>query len=190
MTGIELDELARPRFALGTPWGEVDVVLAASGRHMAANAAAAIAAAVSVGVPAADAAAAVGTAELSASRMAVHRLASGGVLIDDAYNANPTSMRAALDALAAIPATRRLAVLGVMAELDDPAAGHRRIAEHAASLGIEIIAVGTDRYGPQPVDDPVAAVGPIGPGDAVVVKASLVGGLQAVAAQLLARGRA
>ena len=86
-----------------------------------------------------------------------------------------------------VPATRRIAVLGVMAELDDPAAGHRAIAEQAARLGIELIAVGTHRYGVAPVADPVAAVGRIGAGTAVVVKASLVGGLQAVAAELLAR---
>lgn len=185
--GLVLDELARPRFTLSTPWGAVDVAMAASGRHMAANAAAAVAAAASVGVPLEGAAAAIATAELSPSRMAVHRLPGGAVLIDDAYNANPTSMRAALDALAAIPAARRLAVLGVMAELDDPDLEHRRIAEYAAARGIEILAVGTDRYGRPPVDDPVAAVGEVGPGVAVVVKGSLVAGLQAVAAELRAR---
>ena len=52
------------------------------------------------------------------------RCASGATLINDAYNANPTSMRAALEALAAMQATRRIAVLGLMAELDDPVAAH------------------------------------------------------------------
>jgi UDP-N-acetylmuramoyl-tripeptide--D-alanyl-D-alanine ligase len=137
-------------------------------------------------VPLDGAVAAVAGAELSAGRMRVHQLPSGGVLVDDAYNANPTSMRASLDALAAIPAQRRLAVLGVMAELDDPEGGHREVAAHAATLGIELIAVGTDLYGVEPVADPVAAVGSIGPGTAVTVKASLVGGLQAVAAALVA----
>jgi UDP-N-acetylmuramoyl-tripeptide--D-alanyl-D-alanine ligase len=184
---IVLDDLAQPSFDVDSPWGTTSVHLAVSGRHMALNAAAALAAAGSLGVAIGAAAAALADTHLSPSRMAVHRLSSGGVLIDDAYNANPTSMAASLDALAAIPATRRIAVLGVMAELDDPAAGHRAIAEQAARLGIELIAVGTDRYGVTPVADPVAAVGRISAGTAVVVKASLVGGLQAVAAELLAR---
>ena len=79
--------------------------------------------------------------------MAVHRLPSGAVVIDDAYNANPTSMAAALDALVAIPASRRIAVVGLMAELDEPAAAHRSVADRAAEQGIELIAVGTDLYG-------------------------------------------
>ncbi len=60
-------------------------------------------------------------------RMEVTALASGATLINDAYNANPTSMRAALEALAAMTATRRVAVLGLMAELDDPVAAHDQI---------------------------------------------------------------
>ena len=52
-----------------------------------------------------------------------------------------------------------------MAELAEPAGGHREIAEHAADLGIELIAVGTDLYGVAPVDDAVAALGPLGGGD-------------------------
>ena len=57
-------------------------------------------------------------------RMQVDRAAAGGLVINDAYNANPTSMAAALDALAAVDADRRIAVLGMMAELDDPAPAH------------------------------------------------------------------
>ena len=78
--------------------------------------------------------------------------------INDAYNANPTSMRAALDALAAVDAERRVAVLGLMAELDDPAAGApRRRRRTPRELGIELIAVGTDLYGVAPVDDDAVA---------------------------------
>jgi len=186
LTAIALDDLARPTIRVATPWGDAAAQLAVSGRHMAQNAAAALAAAGALGVGIAEAAAALETAPMSASRMAVHRLRAGGVLVDDAYNANPTSTRASLQALAAIPAERRVAVLGVMAELDDPEAGHGEIAALAADLGIEVIAVGTDLYGGPPADDPVSAVGPIGAATAVVVKGSLVGNLQAVAAALLA----
>jgi UDP-N-acetylmuramyl pentapeptide synthase len=61
-------------------------------------------------------------------------------VLDDTYNANPTSMRAALEALAGVTAVRRIAVLGEMAELEDPVAGHREIAELARALGIELVA--------------------------------------------------
>lgn len=187
--GIErlvLDELARAAFRLRTPWGAVDLRLRASGRHMAGNAAASIATAGALGVDVAAAADAVSDAELSASRMAVHRLPSGAVLIDDAYNANPTSMAAAFDALVAMPASRRVAVVGVMAELDDPAAAHRAIAERAAELDIELVAVGTDLYGVEPCADVIAAVAPLRAGTAVLVKASRVAALDRVAATLLA----
>ncbi len=113
--------------------------------------------------------------------MAVHRLPSGAVVIDDAYNANPTSMAAALDALMAMPAGRRIAVVGLMAELDEPAEAHREVADRAAEHGIELIAVGTDLYGVEPTADPVAAVGALGSDVAVLVKASRVAGLDRVA---------
>ena len=118
----------------------------------------------------------------------LHGLQSGAVVIDDAYNANPTSRAAAFDALSAMPASRRVAVVGVMAELDDPAAAHRAIADRAADLGIEIVAVGTDLYGVEPCVDPVAAVAPLGPGTAVLVKASRVAALDRLAATLLTSG--
>jgi UDP-N-acetylmuramoyl-tripeptide--D-alanyl-D-alanine ligase len=183
---VTLDELARPTFRLRTPWGSTQVQLQVSGRHMVGNAAAAIAAAGVLGVDVAAAAANVAVAELSASRMAVHRLPSGAVVIDDAYNANPTSMVAALDALAAMPAVRRVAVLGVMAELDEAAAAHRAVADRLGEQGIELIAVGTDLYGVEPRSDPVAAVGRLCPGTVVLVKASRVAGLERVAAVLVA----
>jgi UDP-N-acetylmuramoyl-tripeptide--D-alanyl-D-alanine ligase len=182
---LTLDEMARPSFQVGTPWGTATVVLGVSGRHMAVNAAAAIAVAGALDVDVAAAVAALERAELSASRMAVQRLASGAVVIDDAYNANPTSMAAALDALAAIPASRRVAILGLMAELDDPDAAHRAIAERAARQGIELIAVGTDLYGLEPCADPVAAVAPLAGGTAVLIKASRVAALDRLAAALV-----
>jgi UDP-N-acetylmuramoyl-tripeptide--D-alanyl-D-alanine ligase len=122
--------------------------------------------------------------------MDLRRVASGATVLNDAYNANPVSMRAALDALAHVPASRRVAVLGTMAELgDESAAAHRDIAAIAAQHGIEVIAVDTDAYGVAPVDGvagALAALGPLGPGDAVLVKGSRVAGLEKLA-DLLAR---
>jgi UDP-N-acetylmuramoyl-tripeptide--D-alanyl-D-alanine ligase len=185
--GLELDGLARPTFVARTPWGAVTVTLAVSGAHMAANAAAALAVAGVLGVEVGDAADALGAAHLSPMRMQVVPTAAGGVVINDAYNANPTSMRAALDALQGVDAQRRIAVVGLMAELDDPDAAHREVAVYARALGIELIAVGTDRYGSEPLDpdDVAAVVGPVDSGTAVLVKASRAAGLEAVAAALI-----
>ena len=183
---VDLDDLARPSFRVRTPWGRTDVALRVSGRHMVGNAAAAIAAAGALGVDLASAAEAVGAADLSASRMALHTLPSGAVVIDDAYNANPASMAAALDALLAMPATRLVAIVGLMAELENPSEAHTAVATRAAEHGIELIAVGTDLYGVTPTDDPVAAVGALGRDTAVLVKGSRVAALDRVAAALLA----
>ena len=153
---------------------------------MAMNAAAALAVAGVVGVDIDAAATALSSAALSSMRMQLLTAFAGGLVINDAYNANPTSMVAALEALAAVDARRRVAVLGGMAELDEPDAGHHAVAARAAELGIELIAVGTDRYGVAPVseDEAVRAVGPIDTSTAVLVKASRAFGLERLAAHL------
>jgi UDP-N-acetylmuramoyl-tripeptide--D-alanyl-D-alanine ligase len=110
-------------------------------------------------------------------------------VIDDAYNASPVSVEAALRALAALPARRRIAVLGPMAELGPSEADdHRHIAGVASALGVEVITVGTSLYGIEPTDDPLSAVGPVGEGVAVLVKGSRVARLETVAAALAALG--
>jgi UDP-N-acetylmuramoyl-tripeptide--D-alanyl-D-alanine ligase len=152
---------------------------------MVTNAAAAAAVGLALDVALADIAAGLAEAQLSPWRMALEQTPSGALVLNDAYNANPTSMRAALDALVAIPAERRIAVLGVMAELHDPADAHGAIADHAAALGITIIAVGTDLYGVEPVEDPLAALGSVAGGDAVLVKGSRVAGLEQLARRLV-----
>lgn len=184
---LVLDDRARPRCTLRTPWGDTDLTLAVSGAHMATNAAAAIAVAGTLGVDPTAAAERLRTATLSAMRMEVRRAASGGLVVNDAYNANPSSMAAALSSLAAMRAARRVAVLGTMAELDDPDRAHRDVAALAAELGIELVAVGTDRYGVPPVaaDDVAAVVGPVVEGVAVLVKASRAAGLERVATALI-----
>ena len=181
---LELDSLARARFTLQTPWGTTRVELAVSGEHMAMNAAGAIAVAGALGVELDAAAAGLAEAGISGMRMAINELASGAVVVDDTYNANPTSMAAALDAVIAMEADRRFAVLGEMGELDDPGAGHREVARRAEALGVELIAVGTDLYGVRPTEHPIAALGDLGPGDVVLVKASRSAGLERIVAEL------
>ena len=183
---LTLDDLARARFTLSSDWGRVDVGLAVPGAHMAINAAAAAACGLVLDVPLDEVAAGLGGAGISPWRMELHRTVAGAVVINDAYNANPASMRAALDTLAQLAGDRKVAMLGRMAELADPLTAHPAIAAYARELGIELIAVGTDLYGPVPVNDPVAALGSVGPGTAVLVKASRSAGLEKLAEQLLA----
>jgi UDP-N-acetylmuramoyl-tripeptide--D-alanyl-D-alanine ligase len=183
---VRLDQLARASFHLVTPWGDVDVQLGISGRHMTGNAAAALACVGAVGGDLAAGAAALATVGLTAMRMEVAHTRSGALVLNDSYNANPTSMRAALDALADLPALRRVAVLGVMAEIADSEVEHRAIVEYAHGHGIEVVAYGTDLYGVAPAADPVQALGSLAGGDAVLVKGSRVVGLERVATALLA----
>jgi len=118
-------------------------------------------------------------------RMEVVAAPSGATVINDAYNANPTSMTAALQALAAMTADRRIAILGLMGELDDEVEGHREVARIAETLGIQVVATGTELYGVRPSDDPVGLIGALGDGDVVLVKASRSAGLERIATQLL-----
>jgi UDP-N-acetylmuramoyl-tripeptide--D-alanyl-D-alanine ligase len=184
VSAVELDGFARARFRVDTPWGSGGTQLAVPGAHMVTNAAAAVAVAGVVGVDLDSALGALATATISGMRMELVTAPSGATIVNDAYNANPTSMRAALDSLAAMDADRRVAVLGLMGEIDDPAPAHREIAAHAIESGLELVAVGTDLYGVEPVDDVPAALGRLGPGDVVLVKASRSAGLEQVVRSL------
>lgn len=179
---LVLDAHARPRFTCRTPWGTVDVQLGLIGRHMASNGAAAIAVAGAMGVPLERAADALAAARITGMRMERWHTPTGATVVNDAYNANPTSALAALDALAAMVARRRIAVLGRMAEITEPERQHVRVAGYAHSLGIEVVAVGTDLYGLPAVEpEQVPAVlGSLTRGDAVLVKASRAAGLERV----------
>jgi UDP-N-acetylmuramoyl-tripeptide--D-alanyl-D-alanine ligase len=189
-SGLQVGDDLRPSFLLSSPWGRVAVRLGVRGAHQVGNALAAAAVALYLGVDPAAVAAALGEASLSPWRMELTTAPSGALVLNDAYNASPTSMVAALRSLAALPATRRVAVVGVMAELGPSAAAeHRRVAAVAAELGVEVVAVDTADYGLAPVDGvagALARLGPLGPGDAVLVKASRVAGLERLAARLLA----
>jgi UDP-N-acetylmuramoyl-tripeptide--D-alanyl-D-alanine ligase len=188
-TAVVLDADLCPSFHLRTPWGEGHVRLAVRGHHQVGNALAAAAAALAAGAPLDAVIGGLGQATLSPWRMDLQRTAAGALVLNDAYNANPISMAAALRSLAAIDARRRIAVLGTMAELGDVAeAEHRAVADLAASLGIEIVAVGEPRYGGElvaDVDAAAEALGTLGAGDAVLVKGSRVTGLERLADLLL-----
>ena len=186
---LGLDDDLRPEVGLDTPWGSTTVRLEARGEHQAMNAAAAAAAALVCGVGLDDVAEGLRSARLSAWRMQLDRSPSGAVVLNDAYNANPTSTEAALRALARVPADRRTAILGLMHELGDVGpAEHRRLGELAAELGIRLVAVAAPDYGGERVSsasEALALLGPVGPGDAILVKGSRAAGLETVAARLL-----
>ncbi len=211
---VRLDELGRPSFTLRTPEGSVPVTLRLHGAHNVPNALAAAALARELGLGLADIADGLGAAVTrSRWRMEVHRRADGVTIINDAYNANPESVRAALDALRHLArGGRGFAVLGHMAELGDISrASHEEIGEYAAGeLGPAGLA-GLITVGEQAapilsgarrvaswhgealeVPDGAAALAVLAdrlkPGDVVLVKASRAVALEGVAAGLLGAG--
>jgi UDP-N-acetylmuramoyl-tripeptide--D-alanyl-D-alanine ligase len=153
-TDVILDERGRASYALaGRP-----VRLAVVGRHQVSNSLAAAAVAHVAGLPLDDIAAALGEIGIvSSRRMDVFDRPDGVTVIDDSYNANPSSMAAALRSLAALGTGRRtVAVLGYMAELGDfEVAGHQEVGRLAAELGVDrLIAIA----GAAPVLDGAATV--------------------------------
>jgi UDP-N-acetylmuramoyl-tripeptide--D-alanyl-D-alanine ligase len=127
----------RAGFRLICPQGTTSVTLALAGRHNVQNALAAAAAAVSAGASLGEVAAGLAAMRAVKGRLQLWRTRHGAWLIDDSYNANPSSVRAGLLVLADLPG-RRWCVLGDMAELGSYAeASHREIGALARSLGIE-----------------------------------------------------
>ncbi|WP_319433384.1 UDP-N-acetylmuramoyl-tripeptide--D-alanyl-D-alanine ligase [Mycobacterium sp. RTGN5] len=209
---VELDDLARPRFRLVSAAGTADVQLAVHGEHQVGNALSAAAVALECGATPEQVAAALATAgPASRHRMEVHTRADGVTVVNDAYNANPDSMKAGLQALAVMARSnarrRSWAVLGEMAELGDEAiTEHDRVGRLAVRLDISrLVVVGTGRtmnamhhgavmegsWGSEStmVDDADAALAllqaELAPGDVVLVKASNAAGLGALAEALL-----
>jgi len=182
---VVVDAELRPRFRLRSPWGDGEVRLALRGPQQVPNALAAAATALWCGVGTEAVVQALSEVTGPPLRMEVHRSEAGPVLVVDCYNANPASTEAALCSLAALPASRRVAVLGLMAELGpETEAEHRRLRLLAERLGIEVVGYRTDLYGGARVDDVPSAVAllrELGPGDAALVKGSRVARLEEVA---------
>lgn len=196
----------RASFTVLDDAGRARVQLPVPGEHMVGNALAAIAVGRSLGIDLALCAGAIADARLMPWRMQTTTTGAGVTVVNDAYNANPESVAAALKTARWMAADARLvAVLGQMAELGSIAAvEHERIGELAARLPVDrLITIGPDakaiavasvREGVEPdhvadYDDVDAAVadvlGAVGPGDVVLVKGSRVAGLEQLAGRLV-----
>ena len=212
---VTIDASGRPAFDLVAGENSTHVELPLVGEHHAGNAAAAAAVALALGVPLAVVGAALASAVGSPGRMQVHERADGVTVVDDAFNANPDSMKSALETLARLGrgsggpqgATRRtVAVLGEMRELGESSeVEHAEVGRLAARLGIDqILVVGESARavhaaalaegGPESearlVEDKEAALewlaAGLTPGDVVLFKASHAAGLEELAARVLA----
>jgi UDP-N-acetylmuramoyl-tripeptide--D-alanyl-D-alanine ligase len=212
---VVTDEQARASFRLVTPAGEADVRLGLHGVHQVGNALTAAAIALELGMSPEAIAAGLGSARpASRRRMEVTTRSDGVTVVNDAYNANPESMRAALKALVTMARAgdgeqrRSWAVLGQMGELGaDTVAGHDEIGRLAVRLDVSRLVVVGEQARPMHqganlegswgeesvlVPDVDAAIAllreQVRPGDVVLVKASNVIGLWRVAEALLDAG--
>ena len=204
---VRLDDLSRASFALVTPEGRADVALRLVGEHHVSNALATAATAAACGLDVERTAAALSAATpRSRWRMEVRETPDGITVVNDAYNANPDSMRAALKTLAHAGrgGRRTWAVLGEMAELGDAAwEAHDDVGRLCVRLNIgRLVVVGPQAKGIHAgaglegswggettyVDDTDAALrvlhAELRPGDVVLVKASRAAGLERVALAL------
>lgn len=200
--GMQLSDRGLARFTLEHGGERTEAELAVPGEHMVQNALAAAAAGVVMGVPLSQAASALREARASSWRMETFVTSGGVVVINDAYNANPQSMAAALKTARWMARDARLAaVLGRMAELGPlTLEEHERVGELAARLRVErLITVGADarvisvaalREGVEPenvaaYDEPDEALedvrGWAREGDVVLFKGSRVTGLERLA---------
>ena len=148
---VRVDASGSPHFSLTSGGRSVEAFVPLIGEYHAVNGAAAAAAALALGVDLGTIAARLATAAAAVSpmRMERHVRADGLVIVNDAYNANPESMAAALRAVAGISAGRGVAVLGEMLELgDESPAAHVRIGRLAAELGFtRVVVVGAAASG-------------------------------------------
>ncbi len=177
----------------------VSLALPFTHRHLVLNTLAALHAYDALGLPLERAGEGVAHIRLSPARGEETALPGGGFVVNDAYNANPDSMRAALEHLAERAGDRRrVAILGEMAELGETSETyHRQVGARAAELGIEVLGVGEPARAYDPVawvaravDVRPAAAELIRPGDAVLVKASRAVGLEGIADEIANIARA
>jgi UDP-N-acetylmuramoyl-tripeptide--D-alanyl-D-alanine ligase len=162
--GVRLDEELRASFTLESPWASGTVGLNVRGAHQVVNATLAATVALASEVPFDQVADGLAAAQPTSGRMDIVGSGSGPLVLDDAYNASPASMAAAVEALAAVPvAGKRVAVLGEMRELgDDGPEAHAAIGQLVADAPVDLVVV----VGPEAA--PLAAAARAGDSDEVI----------------------
>ncbi len=189
-------EGGRTEAMVGTPGGEAKFLFPFTEAHNLTNALCAVAIGVALDCDPADLAARAPGIEFSRLRGETIELAGGISLINDCYNANPISMRAALDHLATVEGGRRVAILGGMAELGPDGPGyHHEIGSHARDAGIDLVLgvgelareYGPDEWAADADAGAELADGLLRDGDAVLVKGSRSVGLERLTDGLVAR---
>ncbi|NQY04352.1 MAG: UDP-N-acetylmuramoyl-tripeptide--D-alanyl-D-alanine ligase [Halieaceae bacterium] len=182
---VQLLGVQGSRFVASTPVGDIKVALTLPGEHNIMNALAAICAGIACGLAPAEIESGLAAAQVTGGRLALEETHSGAQLIDDCYNANPGSVRAAIQVLAQCKGQRVL-ILGAMRELgDDEAALHRQMGEAARDAGLDgfwgvgdalrdaVAAFGSQgRFFPSMDAAQVAAHGAFASGTTVLVKGS------------------
>ena len=145
---IIVDSDLKASFDMRSPWGSSKIQLNIPGKHNVTNALAAAAVAMHAGAPISSVVSGLESVEISPLRMETFATPSGILIINDAYNANPLSMKAALSSLVATGRRNLVAVLGVMAELgDDHVSSHQEIGEIARSNDVGVISLNVKEYG-------------------------------------------
>ena len=205
VSDVQVGPGLRASFRLDSPWGTGTVMLAIRGAHQVVNAAQAATVAFHLGAEREAVFAALASAPSTGWRMQLRKSHAGIVVLNDAYNASPAAMMAAIESLVQLQvAGRRVAVLGEMRELGEwSEAEHARIGDALGRCGIDaLIAVGEATI---PLVDAARKLAPtleiqsvsdaeaariatrelVRPGDAVLVKASRAVGLEIVAESLL-----
>ena len=186
---VSVDGQLHAQYLLRSPWGSERVRLDVAGRHNVGNSLAAATVALHLGVSVEAVVEGLSEAKISPWRMSLDTSPSGVLVLNDSYNANPTSMEAALQALTQLSARQHYAVLGTMAELGDyHDSEHLRIADFAKELGVKVISVAEPAYGLEALPDITSALqslSDLGEGSAVLIKGSRVAGLEHLADRLL-----
>ena len=145
---IIVDSDLKASFDMRSPWGSSKIQLNVPGKHNVTNALAAAAVAMHAGAPISSVVSGLESVEISPLRMETFATPSGALIINDAYNANPLSMKAALSSLVATGRKNLVAVLGVMAELgDDHVSSHEEIGEIAKYNDVDVISLNVKEYG-------------------------------------------
>jgi len=179
---ISIDHSGRATIMVHWEEKSRSVLVPVPGAHMASNAVAAIATGIAIHADFDACVVAIANAQLSYMRMQWETTDSGVRVMNDAYNANPDSMLAALTTLSTVKAPLHIAVVGVMAEIADAPQRHAFVATRADEMGIELWPVGTDLYGQTPItiEEAAARIEQLPTGSVVLLKGSRVAALERV----------